>query len=45
MKLSELCKESYFYNKSGMLLNMNCLDGMKLMDDNTVDFNRNKSTI
>ena len=37
MKLSELCKESYFYNKSGMLLNMNCLDGMKLMDDNTVD--------
>lgn len=37
MKLNELCKESYFYNKGGMLLNMNCLDGMKLMDDNTVD--------
>ena len=37
MKLNELCKESYFYNKGGMLLNMDCLDGMKLMDDNTVD--------
>ena len=37
MKLNELCKESYYYNKGGMLLNMNCLDGMKLMDDNTVD--------
>ena len=37
MKLSELCKDSYYHNKYGMLLNMNCLDGMKLMDDNTVD--------
>lgn len=37
MRLDELCKESYFYNKGGMLLNMNCLDGMKLMYDNTVD--------
>lgn len=37
MKLSELCMDSYYHNKSGMLLNMNCLDGMKLMDDNTVD--------
>lgn len=37
MKLNELCKESYYYNKGGMLLNMNCLDGMRLMDDNAVD--------
>lgn len=37
MKLNELYKDSYYYNKSGMLINMNCLDGMKLMDDNTVD--------
>lgn len=37
MRLSELCKDSYYHNKYGMLLNMNCLDGMKLMDDNTVD--------
>ena len=37
MKLNELCKDSYYHNKYGMLLNMNCLDGMRLMDDNTVD--------
>lgn len=37
MNLRELCKQSYCYNKNGMLINMNCLDGMKLMDDNTVD--------
>lgn len=37
MKLNELYKDSYYYNKSGMLINMNCLDGMKLMDDNTID--------
>ena len=37
MRLNELCKESCFYNKGGMLLNMNCLDGMRLMEDNTVD--------
>ena len=37
MELSELCMDSYYHNKSGMLLNMNCLDGMKLMNENSVD--------
>lgn len=37
MKLKELCKDSYYFNKNGMLLNINCLDGMKCLNDESMD--------
>lgn len=37
MKLNELYSQAYYKNKYGMLLNMDCVEAMKLMDDNSVD--------
>ena len=37
MTLKELCNQSYYKNKQGMLLNMDCIETMKLMDDECVD--------
>ena len=37
MKLNELYSQSYYKNKYGMLLNMDCVEAMKLMDDNSID--------
>jgi predicted methyltransferase len=37
MKLNELYSQAYYKNKYGMLLNMDCVEAMKLMDDNSID--------
>src|SRR5574344_1867823 len=37
MKLKDLYSQSYYKNKYGMLLNMDCVEAMKLMDDNSID--------
>lgn len=37
MQLNELYSQSYYKNKYGMLLNMDCVEAMKLMDDNSID--------
>lgn len=37
MTLKELCSQAYYKNKQGMLLNMDCIETMKLMDDECVD--------
>lgn len=37
MKLNEIYSNSYYSNEYGMLLNCDCVKGMKLIDDNTID--------
>lgn len=37
MKLNEIYKDSYYSNKNGMLLNCDCVNGMKKIDDETID--------
>ena len=37
MTLSELYENSYYSNGEGFLLNCNCVDGMKMIEDNTID--------
>ena len=37
MKLNELYSQAYYKNKYGMLLNMDCVEAMKLIDDNSID--------
>ena len=37
MTLSELYENSYYSNGGGFLLNCNCVDGMKMIEDNTID--------
>ena len=37
MTLSELYENAYYSNEGGFLLNCNCVDGMKLIEDNTID--------
>ena len=37
MTLSELYENSYYSNEGGFLLNCNCVDGMKLIEDNIID--------
>ena len=38
MTLNELYKQADYHDKSGMLFHADCLDIMKEMDDNSVDF-------
>ena len=37
MKLNELYENAYYSNEGGFLLNCNCVDGMKLIEDNIID--------
>ena len=37
MKLNELYSQSYYKNKYGMLLNMDCVEAMKMIDDDSID--------
>lgn len=37
MALNELCSKAYYKNKSGIILNMDCVEAMKLMPDECVD--------
>lgn len=37
MKLNELMKAAYYKNKSGIILNMDCLEGLRQMDDECID--------
>ena len=37
MKLNELYENAYYSNEGGFLLNCNCVDGMKMIEDNTID--------
>ena len=37
MTLKELCNQSYYKNNQGMLLNMDCIEAMRLLDDECVD--------
>ena len=37
MTLSELYENAYYSNEGGFLLNCNCVDGMKMIEDNTID--------
>ena len=37
MTLNELCSKAYYKNKHGIILNMDCVEAMKLMPDECVD--------
>lgn len=37
MTLNELCSKVYYKNKHGIILNMDCVEGMKLMPDECID--------
>ena len=37
MTLNELCSKAYYKNKYGIILNMDCVEAMKLMPDECVD--------
>ena len=37
MELKELYNQAYYKNDKGMLLNMDCLEGLKMMNDESVD--------
>lgn len=37
MTLNELCSKAYYKNKSGIILNMDCVEAMKLMPDECID--------
>lgn len=37
MTLNELCSKAYYKNKHGIILNMDCVEVMKLMPDDCVD--------
>lgn len=37
MKLSELYENAYYTTRGGLLLNTDCVEGMKMIDDNTID--------
>lgn len=37
MTLNELCSKAYYKNESGIILNMDCVEAMKLMPDECVD--------
>ena len=37
MTLNELCSKAYYKNKHGIILNMDCVEAMKLMPDECID--------
>ena len=37
MTFNELCSKAYYKNKSGIILNMDCVEAMKLMPDKCID--------